>query len=81
MSLFTFHGHDANGQPKWMHFPCQRKPDNLCQVALRPSQVNAVGASWQWDGNREAPTITPSVNCEKICGWHGFIEAGKFRDA
>lgn len=79
--MFEFHGADANGMPKWMSFPCQRTSGALCQVALRPSQVNAVGASWQWDGNREAPTITPSVNCEKICGWHGFIEAGQFRDA
>ena len=40
---------------------------------------------WAWDGNRERPTIMPSINCisEKdgkptgCCGWHGFITAGK----
>ena len=27
---------------------------------------------WECDGNRESPTFSPSVNCEKHCGWHGF---------
>ncbi len=49
------------------------------QIALRPHHKNAVGASWQWDGNREKPTITPSINCEKVCGWHGFIVGGEFK--
>jgi hypothetical protein len=39
---------------------------------------------WQWDGNLDRPTITPSINCiaEKDgkptggCGWHGFITSG-----
>ena len=78
---FEFRGDDGNGNPKWMSFPCQRYPLQACQIALRPLQKNAVGASWQWDGNREAPTITPSVNCEKVCGWHGWIRNGQFEDA
>lgn len=77
--VFSFHGSDTAGRPKWMAFPCQGQPPRgTCQIALRPEQKNAVGASWRWDGNREAPTITPSINCEKICGWHGYITAGKF---
>lgn len=42
--------------------------------------------SWQWDGNREAPTLTPSINILQFdergnrCGehWHGWLRAGKF---
>jgi hypothetical protein len=30
---------------------------------------------WQWDGNREAPTLSPSINV--IGRWHGFLRAGK----
>lgn len=30
---------------------------------------------WQWDGNREAPTLSPSINV--IGRWHGFLKAGK----
>jgi len=32
-------------------------------------------AQWDWDGNRVAPTFTPSVNC--IGCWHGFIRSGR----
>lgn len=31
-----------------------------------------------WDGNAEAPTVTPSIGCEpRGCTFHGFITAGK----
>lgn len=38
---------------------------------------NGGSPQWDWDGNREAPTFTPSINCEKHCGWHGHIRAGR----
>lgn len=33
---------------------------------------------WGWDGNYDAPTLTPSINCIGGCGWHGFITKGEF---
>jgi hypothetical protein len=35
--------------------------------------------NWVWDGNIEAPTITPSirVNAGRSSEWHGFLTAGK----
>lgn len=75
-----FCGENVEGEPNWLVFGCRNPAGNktgLCQVALRP-QKNSVGASWAWDGNREAPTITPSINCEKVCGWHGWLRAGRF---
>ena len=44
---------------------------------------------WVWNGDRECPTLTPSINClahnpanlaEKYggCGWHGFITNGEY---
>lgn len=30
---------------------------------------------WQWDGNREKPTLTPSINVTN--GWHGFVTNGE----
>ena len=37
----------------------------------------AGGPSWEWDGNREAPTLTPSVfNSGMPCQWHGWLRAG-----
>ena len=40
-----------------------------------PQGQNGGIAQWGWDGNREKPTFTPSVNC-KGC-WHGYIRAGR----
>ena len=42
---------------------------------------------WQWDGNREKPTLTPSIlihqlndKAEKVGEhWHGFLTAGVFK--
>ena len=73
MKMFEFLGDPT---PKWMRFPCPRG-DGECMIALRPIQKLSNGASWEWDGNREAPTISPSINCGG-CGWHGWIRAGKF---
>ncbi len=34
---------------------------------------------FHWDGNREKPTITPSIGCDNAprCGWHGHIINGE----
>jgi len=39
--------------------------------------LNGGRPQWDWDGNAEAPTFTPSVNCESHCGWHGYIRQGR----
>lgn len=33
---------------------------------------------WDWDGNREAPTFSPSINCQGC--WHGYIRNGRCVD-
>ena len=71
---FEFIGDGGDGKPKWMRFQCQGYPKAECMIALRPHQKNSQGASWEWDGNREKPTITPSINCANC--WHGFIRNG-----
>lgn len=32
-------------------------------------------AQWDWNGNREAPTFSPSINCRGC--WHGYIREGR----
>jgi hypothetical protein len=40
---------------------------------------NADGATWRWDGNALAPTITPSITVMSHDGeWHGFLTAGEW---
>ena len=70
-------GDGARKKVMWLEFPCQGKSGS-CHIAIRPNK-NIVGASWEWDGDWNAPTICPSVNCEQVCGWHGFIVRGKFQ--
>ncbi|MFG1340944.1 DUF6527 family protein [Xanthobacter autotrophicus] len=32
--------------------------------------------SWEWDGNRDAPTLNPSVN--HVGHWHGWLRNGEW---
>lgn len=41
-------------------------------LALRP----APSPSWHWDGNRDKPTLTPSVH--HVGHWHGYLTAGEW---
>lgn len=42
--------------------------------------------AWEWDGNRESPTLTPSILVNIVWGeeeelielWHGYLTAGRF---
>jgi Family of unknown function (DUF6527) len=66
-----------DGEPRRMFwFTCPRKPGKACAVPLLPAR-NPNGAGWAWDGDTDAPTLTPSINCVGGCGWHGFITDGK----
>lgn len=31
---------------------------------------------WTWDGNRERPTLSPSIHA--VGHWHGYLRAGRF---
>ena len=34
---------------------------------------------WIWDGNREAPSLTPSILQSGLpCKWHGYLTNGEF---
>ena len=39
-------------------------------------QQPATGCMWQWDGNVERPTITPSIDCKGGCGRHFTMVKG-----
>lgn len=39
-------------------------------LAFRPHE----SPSWEWDGNREKPTLTPSVH--HVGHWHGWLTGG-----
>jgi hypothetical protein len=59
-----------------------------CSALLGPQAVGRESEDrlciWGWNGDKERPTLQPSINClaEKDgkpaggCGWHGFITNG-----
>lgn len=54
--------------------------ENTCVIAVRPGANKHV---WNWDGNKDAPTLSPSIRCytgDKTL-WHGFLEHGVLREA
>jgi hypothetical protein len=68
---------DYGPKRKRLWFDCPRRLGERCMVLLKPWPINA--PTWDWDGNEQAPTLSPSINCNGTggCGWHGFIQAGK----
>jgi hypothetical protein len=77
---FTFRCVGYNRPPPLGH------PANMCGRLLiagatsvkRDGQgLNGGRPQWDWDGNREVPSFTPSINCEAHCGWHGYIRHGR----
>ena len=48
-----------------------------------PPDMKGVGPRWHWDGDREKPTLTPSLVLNPKDGgyhWHGFLKAGVFEE-
>jgi hypothetical protein len=52
--------------------PMESGPD-----ALRIQKASPGGPRvWEWDGNIEKPTLTPSIHALGL--WHGYLKAGRF---
>jgi predicted neuraminidase len=54
---------------------CKHNWQTECQFSLW--QRPAAGACWRWDGNKDRPTITPSIDCRGGCGRHFSIIEGR----
>ena len=60
--------------------PYDGSPAAVHNLAIyRDGEPKPRDPAWQWDGNREAPTLTPSIACgmPKGCDWHGYMTAGR----
>jgi len=69
---------DHDGAPDGLNFVCPGCGD-LGSLAFQ-GRRQGLGGGWTWDGNREAPTCTPSIlHDDGRCGWHGYLTAGEFR--
>jgi len=73
---------DSFSQPRegpqpyiWLKVPAPGGGYEHARLPMKPAPPNDVGASWTWDGNRERPTLTPSIHCVGV--WHGYLTAGR----
>lgn len=63
-------------------FPCQKtdasgeRVQRQCSVSVDPAYQGKV---WQWSGSPDAPTLSPSIDCQSKPCWHGFIVDGEVR--
>lgn len=49
-----------------------------CILRIRKGDADQGLKRHGWNGDRDAPTITPSIGCEqRRCGWHGHITNGE----
>jgi hypothetical protein len=71
---------DENGKPKGLNFVCPCGCAMVHSVTINPLKARDQG--WDFDGNRERPTLTPSIFSKTEyggCGWHGYLTAGEFK--
>lgn len=45
-------------------------------IAALPVEAGAPPPRWNWDGNREKPTLTPSILHHGNPEWHGYLREG-----
>ena len=61
---------DGKNSPAGMNYVCPCGCGALAPLYFKPEP----SPSWHWDGNREQPTLTPSVHHQGH--WHGYLKAG-----
>lgn len=66
----------APGSEAFFSFSCPAHKGRRCEFLLiRDADGGGSRPSWIWNGDRAAPTFSPSVN-HKGC-WHGYVEKGR----
>lgn len=57
--------------------PCRGGKYAGCVLRIRRGAADEATGRWGWDGNMEEPTLTPSIACDRRCGWHGTVVKGE----
>ena len=66
-------------KPERFGFECPKRPGYMCSGLLIRGMGNDIpNKTWTWNGDRDKPTFTPSINCLGCS--HGFITNGEWRD-
>lgn len=65
-----------------LSFMCPCGCDESDFVIAAPKGAAEGRRSWLWDGNKEKPTLAPSIlRTGAPCKWHGFLRAGVWEKA
>lgn len=70
-----FHVQDRGSGRGFLVLECDHTLAGECRFPLWSKP--ATGTMWQWDGNFEAPTINPSINCRGGCERHFTMTKGE----
>lgn len=65
-----------DGEEAGIGFVC---PCGCGRQGFLPTQSSTSGPRWDWNGDRSAPTLTPSVLQVGGCQWHGYLTDGEWR--
>jgi len=59
--------------------------DDIAMLYVAPPADGHPAPVWEWDGNKEAPTLSPSIRVlggkDQPDRWHGYLRAGKLETA
>ncbi|EDX80485.1 hypothetical protein BBAL3_1642 [Brevundimonas sp. BAL3] len=69
----------SDGESTGFGFICPCGCGRQGYLPIRRAGEVEIGPSWDWDGNQEAPTLTPSVLQVGGCQWHGYLTNGEWR--
>lgn len=70
----------SDGEPgrAMLSFVCPCGCGSVHRVNAFTDEAAAKAHGWHWNGNREKPTLKPSLQLHSDCKWHGFLTDGVF---
>lgn len=79
--FWVYGGETDDSPPAGLNFRCPCGCDGMWGIRFRHEDGRM---GWSWDGNREAPTASPSVLAYAEDGtahWHGWLRGGYWTQA
>ena len=69
----------APGAQRFLSCRCPCGCGGLFSLPIGEGVKPAQSPSWHWDGQRERPTLSPSIKDLGGCRWHGYLQAGVWK--
>ena len=71
-----FRVEDGAAGHAWLQYNCPCGCGSVGQIHMVPTGTPHDSRTWEWDGNRERPTLSPSIRRTIDCKFHGHLQAG-----